>query len=61
MKNKTEIHGCIKRRHRHLGSTAALFRFASLLMAHLSRFAEDLIIYTSFEFGFVKLSDAYVG
>jgi argininosuccinate lyase len=30
----------------------------SLLMAHLSRLAEDLIIYCSAEFGFVTLSDA---
>lgn len=33
--------------------------WASLLCVHLSRFAEDLIIYSSSEFGFVKLSDAY--
>jgi argininosuccinate lyase len=31
---------------------------ASLVMAHLSRLAEDLIIYASAEFGFVELSDA---
>ncbi|HYN86630.1 MAG TPA: argininosuccinate lyase, partial [Pyrinomonadaceae bacterium] len=31
---------------------------ASLAMAHLSRLAEDLIIYASAEFGFVELSDA---
>jgi len=31
---------------------------ASLLMAHLSRLAEDLIIYATTEFGFVELSDA---
>lgn len=30
----------------------------SLLMVHLSRFAEDLIIYSSAEFGFIELSDA---
>lgn len=31
---------------------------ASLVMAHLSRLAEDLIIYATNEFGFVELSDA---
>ena len=31
----------------------------SLLMAHLSRFCEDLIIYSSDEFGFVEISDNY--
>lgn len=30
----------------------------SLAMMHLSRFAEDLILYASSEFGFVELSDA---
>jgi len=30
---------------------------ASILMMHLSRFAEDLIIYSSDEFGFVELGD----
>lgn len=30
----------------------------SLIMAHLSRLAEDLIIYTTTEFGFITLSDA---
>jgi len=30
----------------------------SLIMAHLSRLAEDLIIYSTAEFGFVELSDA---
>ncbi len=30
----------------------------SLIMVHLSRFAEDLILYCSTEFGFVTLSDA---
>nr|QKY14862.1 argininosuccinate lyase (ASL) [Polytomella parva] len=33
--------------------------FSSLLMTHLSRFAEDLIIYSSGQFGFVQCSDAY--
>jgi argininosuccinate lyase len=30
----------------------------SLVMVHLSRFAEDLILYASSEFGFIELSDA---
>ncbi|KAL0947029.1 hypothetical protein HGRIS_013172 [Hohenbuehelia grisea] len=33
--------------------------WASLTMAHISRMAEDLIIYSTAEFGFVTLSDAY--
>lgn len=33
--------------------------WASLTMTHLSRLSEDLIIYSTQEFGFVKLSDAY--
>lgn len=33
--------------------------WASLTMTHMSRIAEDLIIYSSAEFGFVKMSDAY--
>ena len=33
--------------------------WASLAMIHLSRLAEDLIIYSTAEFGFVTLSDAY--
>jgi argininosuccinate lyase len=33
--------------------------WATLSMLHLSRFAEDLIIYSSREFGFVTLADAY--
>jgi argininosuccinate lyase len=33
--------------------------WATLTMLHLSRFAEDLIIYSSREFGFVGLADAY--
>ncbi|XP_078728388.1 argininosuccinate lyase [Lampetra fluviatilis] len=32
---------------------------ASLTMTHLSRMAEDLVLYSSKEFGFVSLSDAY--
>jgi argininosuccinate lyase len=33
--------------------------WAALAMVHLSRFAEDLIVYSSREFGFVTLADAY--
>jgi argininosuccinate lyase len=33
--------------------------WAALTMVHLSRLAEDLIIYSSREFGFVRLADAY--
>ncbi|KAK0560612.1 argininosuccinate lyase [Tilletia horrida] len=33
--------------------------WASLTMVHLSKLAEDLIIYSSSEFGFVQLSDAF--
>lgn len=33
--------------------------FASLHLIHLSRWAEDLIIYSSGLFGFVQCSDAY--
>ncbi|CAL1704919.1 unnamed protein product [Somion occarium] len=33
--------------------------WASLAMTHVSRMAEDLIIYSTAEFGFVTLSDAY--
>jgi argininosuccinate lyase len=33
--------------------------WASILQVHLSRLAEDLIIYSSREFGFVELDDAY--
>ena len=32
---------------------------ASLTMMHLSRFCEDLILWSSSEFGFVEISDAY--
>ncbi|KAF9016587.1 argininosuccinate lyase [Haplosporangium bisporale] len=33
--------------------------WGSLTMVHISRFAEDLIIYSTGEFGFVQLADAY--
>lgn len=32
---------------------------ASLVMAHLSRFCEDLVLWSSDEFGFAEISDAY--
>lgn len=34
-------------------------QWGSMLMVHLSRLAEDLIIYSTAEFGFVRLADAY--
>ncbi|KAF2756897.1 argininosuccinate lyase-like protein [Pseudovirgaria hyperparasitica] len=34
-------------------------QWAAMLMQHLSRWSEDLIVYSTAEFGFVKLSDAY--
>lgn len=34
-------------------------QWGSMLMTHLSRWAEDLIIYSSGEFAFVRLADAY--
>lgn len=36
-----------------------LMFWGTLFMNHISRFAEDLIIYSTAEFGFVRLSDAY--
>lgn len=33
--------------------------WSSLFMNHVSRFSEDLIIYSSGEFGFIQLADAY--
>lgn len=33
--------------------------WASLMMNHMSRLAEDLIIYSTAEFGFITCSDAY--
>lgn len=33
--------------------------WSSLFMNHISRFSEDLILYSSAEFGFVQLADAY--
>jgi argininosuccinate lyase len=37
---------------------AEFINFAALAMMHLSRLAEDLIIYSTQEFGFIKLGDA---
>ncbi|KAK5944866.1 argininosuccinate lyase [Knufia obscura] len=34
-------------------------QWATMLMTHISRFSEDLIIYSTAEFGFVRLADAY--
>lgn len=34
-------------------------QWGSMLMIHLSRLAEDLILYSTAEFGFVRLADAY--
>ena len=36
-----------------------LLAWASLTQVHLSRLAEDLIVYSSREFGFVEIADAY--
>jgi argininosuccinate lyase len=33
--------------------------WASLTMTHMSKMAEDFIIYSTAEFGFISLSDAY--
>ncbi|EJF66008.1 argininosuccinate lyase [Dichomitus squalens LYAD-421 SS1] len=38
---------------------AEFMMWASLAMTHVSRMAEDLIIYSTAEFGFITLSDAY--
>lgn len=38
---------------------AELLFWASMTMIHISRFSEDLIIYSTGEFGFVTLADAY--
>ena len=38
---------------------AKFLQWSSMLMSDVSRFAEDLIVYSSSEFGFVSLSDAY--
>jgi argininosuccinate lyase len=36
-----------------------MMQWGSSFMLKISRWAEDLIIYSSLEFGFVRLSDAY--
>jgi hypothetical protein len=41
------------------GGQAEFLFWATVTMSHLSRFAEDLIIYSTAEFGFVALADAY--
>lgn len=38
---------------------AETLQWGSMLMQHISRWAEDLIIYSTAEFGFVQLADAY--
>ncbi len=38
---------------------AELLSCLSILMMHLSRFCEEIILWSSFEFGFIKLDDAY--
>jgi argininosuccinate lyase len=42
-----------------LSLPAEFLFWASLCMTHLSRMAEDLILYGTKEFSFVQLSDAY--
>lgn len=34
-------------------------QWAAMLMSHISRISEDMVIYSTAEFGFLKLSDAY--
>jgi argininosuccinate lyase len=36
-----------------------ILQWSSLLMAHLSRLSEDLILFSTAEFGFVQVADAY--
>lgn len=38
---------------------AEFLQWGSMFMQHISRWSEDLIIYSSGEFGFVRLADAY--
>ncbi|KAF8163200.1 argininosuccinate lyase [Crassisporium funariophilum] len=38
---------------------AEFMMWASLVMTHISKLAEDLVIYSTAEFGFITLSDAY--
>ena len=49
-------------RWRQVGDRDFIIEFlfsSSMIMVHFSRFAEDLILYSSTEFGFVSLADAY--
>lgn len=39
--------------------TAEFLFWASLTAVHLSQLAEDLILYNSKEFGFIRLSESY--
>lgn len=48
--------------HVHFVHSVYLAEFlfwASLCLTHLSKMAEDLILYSTKEFSFIKLSDAY--
>ncbi|KAJ4127145.1 argininosuccinate lyase [Fusarium equiseti] len=38
---------------------AEILQWSSLLMVHLGRLSEDLIIYSTAEFGFVRVADSY--
>jgi len=38
---------------------AEFMMWASLVMTHISKMAEDLVVYSTAEFGFITLSDAY--
>lgn len=38
---------------------AEFLTWSSLTMTHMSKMAEDLIVYSTAEFGFITLSDAY--
>jgi argininosuccinate lyase len=38
---------------------AEILQWSSLLMVHLSRLSEDLILYSTAEFGFVQVADMY--
>ncbi|KAI0197876.1 argininosuccinate lyase [Astrocystis sublimbata] len=42
-----------------LAAVAEILQWSSLMMAHLSRLSEDLIIYSTAEFGFVCVDDRY--
>ena len=42
-----------------MGFVVETLQWSSLLMAHLSRLSEDLIIYSTAEFGFVRIAEAY--